>query len=139
VNTKSKAVKANLMVLNRDSQEVSPGFDRIKWTAAVIILLVSLVGNYYYSALSWPLRLLGWLLVLAIVTTILSFTVKGKQAIEFIRESRLELRKVVWPTRQETIQTTLVVGAMVIVLALVLWGMDGILVWLIGWLTGQRG
>jgi preprotein translocase subunit SecE len=46
---------------------------------------------------------------------------------------------VVWPTRQETIQTTLVIGAVVVVLALVLWFIDGILVWAVGWLTGQRG
>jgi preprotein translocase subunit SecE len=50
----------------------------------------------------------------------------------------MEMRKVVWPTREETMQTTLVVAGMVIILALLLWGMDSLLVWLIGWLTGQR-
>jgi preprotein translocase subunit SecE len=58
--------------------------------------------------------------------------------VQFFGESRAELRKVVWPTREETMQTTLVVAVMVIVLSLVLWGMDGLLVWLIGWLTGQH-
>ncbi len=57
----------------------------------------------------------------------------------FFKNARAELRKVVWPTRQETLQTALVVVAMVVVLALVLWGLDGVLVWLIGSLTGQRG
>ncbi len=76
--------------------------------------------------------------MLAVSGLVASRTQKGKWVIEFFRDSRMELRKVVWPTREETMQTTLVVAAMVIVLALILWGMDGVLVWLIGWLTGQR-
>ena len=51
----------------------------------------------------------------------------------------VELRKVVWPTRQETIQTTLIVVAMVVVAALILWGLDKVFFWLVAWLTGQRG
>ena len=97
-----------------------------------------MVGNYYYSAVSMPLRTLAWLIVLAVAGFVASKTQKGKWVVDFFRESRTELRKVVWPTREETMQTTLIVAAMVIVLSLILWGMDGILVSLIGWLTGQR-
>jgi preprotein translocase subunit SecE len=76
---------------------------------------------------------------MAVAGLILSQTEKGRWVIDFFRDSRQELRKVVWPTRQETVQTTMVVAVMVIVLSLVLWGVDGVLVWLIGWLTGQHG
>lgn len=117
----------------------STNFDWLKWLVVVILLVAGIVANYYYSAQPWPLRLLGWLLLLGIALGIASQTLQGKQVISFARESRMELRKVFWPTRQETIQTTLFVGAMVVVLALFLWGIDGILMWLIGWLTGQRG
>jgi preprotein translocase subunit SecE len=86
-----------------------------------------------------PIRTLGWLAIVAVAGYVASKTNKGKWVLEFFRDSRMELRKVVWPTREETMQTTLVVAVMVIILALVLWGMDGVLVWLIGWLTGQRG
>jgi len=86
-----------------------------------------------------PLRTLGWVAVLALAGWVASRTQKGKWVVEFVRDSRQELRKVVWPTREETMQTTLVVAAMVVILALLLWGMDGVLVWAIGWLTGQRG
>ncbi|RDI46990.1 Protein translocase subunit SecE [Aquicella lusitana] len=113
--------------------------DWLKWLVALVLLLAGLVGNHYYSEISMPIRTLVWLAVLAIAGFVISRTQKGRWVVEFFRESRGELRKVVWPTREETMQTTLVVAAMVIILALLLWGMDSVLVWLIGWLTGQRG
>lgn len=127
------------MAFKSDAPIISSNLDRFKWLIVVILLVGGIVANYYYSAQPWPLRLLGWLFLLGVSLGIASQTVLGKQAWTFVRESRMELRKVYWPTRQETFQTTLFVGAMVIVLALVLWGVDGVLMWLIGWLTGQRG
>ena len=125
------------MVLKAESQGETR-LDWLKWLVALALLLAGLIGNQYYSDVSMPVRMLGWLPVLAVAAVIASRTQKGKWAVEFFRDSRMELRKVVWPTREETMQTTLVVAAMVIILALLLWGMDGMLVWLIGWLTGQR-
>jgi preprotein translocase subunit SecE len=113
--------------------------DWIKWLIAIILLVAGIVANSYFSSQPWPLRLLGWLFLLGIVVAIVLQTYQGKQALNFARESRIELRKVVWPTYQETVQTTLFVAAMVLVLALILWGIDSVLMWLIGWLTGQRG
>jgi len=114
-------------------------YDWLKWLVISVLIVAGLIANYYYSQQPWPLRVLGWLLLLAIAVVIALQTYLGKQALGFARESRVELRKVVWPTRQETMQTTLVVGAMVVLIALLLWGIDGMLVWIIGWLTGQRG
>lgn len=125
------------MVLKAENQGEAR-LDWLKWLVALALLLAGLVGNHYYSEVSMPLRVLAWLGVFAVSGFIASRTQKGKWVVDFFRDSRAELRKVVWPTREETMQTTLVVAAMVIILALILWGMDGILVWLIGWLTGQR-
>lgn len=125
------------MVLKAENQEQSR-LDLFKWLVAVVILLAGLFANHYYSEVSMPLRMLAWLIVLSIAGFVASTTKKGKWVVDFFRDSRAELRKVVWPTRDETVQTALVVAAMVIVLSLVLWIMDGALVWLIGWLTGQR-
>lgn len=125
------------MALNRGEQSTS--LDWLKWLVATILFIAGLFGNYYYNYQPWPLRLLGWIILIGIIAAVLLQTRQGKQALEFARESRIELRKVYWPTRQETVQTTLVVGAMVTLLALLLWGIDGVLMWLIGWLTGQRG
>lgn len=126
------------MVLKADSQGGSQ-LDWFKWLVGIAVLLAGLIVNHYYSEISTPIRMLAWLAVLAISGFILSTTQKGKWVIGFFRGARTELRKVVWPTREETMQTTLVVAAMVIVLALILWGIDGTLVWIIGLLTGQRG
>jgi preprotein translocase subunit SecE len=130
--------KANVMVLKSESQDETK-LDWLKWTAALTLLLAGLVLNHYYIELSMPIRMFGWVLVLAASGFVASKTQKGRWIVEFIRDSRVELRKVVWPTREETTQTTLVVAAMVVFLAIVLWGVDSVLIWVIGWLTGQRG
>jgi preprotein translocase subunit SecE len=129
--------KANVMVLKTDQGDGR--LDWLKWLLAGILLLAGLIGNHYYNDISMPLRTLAWLIVMAVAGFVASSTQKGKWVVQFFRDSRSELRKVVWPTREETMQTTLVVAAMVVILALILWGLDGLLVWLIGWLTGQRG
>lgn len=126
------------MVLKPEDQEETR-LDWLKWLAALVLLLAALVGNYYYSEISMPIRTAAWVSALVVAGFIASKTQKGKWVIQFARDSRAELRKVVWPTREETMQTTLVVAVMVVILAIILWGMDGVLVWLIGWLTGQRG
>jgi len=127
-----------MMSLNREQPQVA-SYNVLKWIIIISLFVLGLAANYYYNAQPWPVRLLGWLALMAILVGIAYQTTEGKKAWHFLQESRMELRKVYWPTRQETIQTTLVVAAMVVFLSLVLWGVDSILVWLIGWLTGQRG
>ena len=111
----------------------------LKWLVVAVLIVSGLAANYYYSQLQWPLRLLAWLFLLGLSGAIASQTTQGRQMIEFARESRMELRKVVWPTYQETVQITLLIAGVVVLLALILWGVDGVLLRLIGWLTGQRG
>jgi len=127
-----------MVVLKAESPVTTP-FDWLKWAITIALLLAGLVGNHYYSEVSMSIRVFAWLGVVLVAAFVASTTKKGKWVVGFFRDARTELRKVVWPTREETMQTTLVVAAMVAILALVLWGMDGILVWLIGWLTGQHG
>lgn len=126
------------MGFKTDLQE-STSYDWLKWVVVFILFAAGLAANYYYGAQPWPLRLLGWLVLSGIIAALAFQTHQGKMALNFARESRIELRKVFWPTRQETMQTTLFVAAMVIILALILWAIDGGLMWAIGWLTGQRG
>jgi preprotein translocase subunit SecE len=113
--------------------------DWLKLSVSVLLIVAGLVANYYYSQQPWPLRLLGWLFLLAVASAFIFQTLPGKWLISFARESRMELRKVVWPTQQETVQMTLIISGVVVFLALILWGIDGILLHVIGWLTGQRG
>lgn len=125
------------MVLKADDQ-VETKLDWLKWALALILLLAGLIGNHYYSEVSMPVRTLCWLAVLAMSGFIASKTQKGKWVLEFFRDSKAELKKVTWPTKDETMRTTMIVAVMVVILALILWGMDGVLVWLIGFLTGQH-
>jgi preprotein translocase subunit SecE len=62
-------------------------------------------------------------------------TVQGKQVFSFGKEAKLELQKVVWPTRQETIQTTSIVMVMVALTGFILWGIDSGMLWAIGKIT----
>ena len=119
--------------------EQSESFNKLKWLTVLLLLTAGIVANYYYDQIAWPLRLLAWMLGLPVVALIAFQTQQGKLALEFIREARVELRKITWPTRQETVQTTFIIAIMVVILAIALWGIDGVLMWVIGWLTGQRG
>jgi preprotein translocase subunit SecE len=111
----------------------------LKWLVVALLLVAGVTANFYYSQQPWPLRFLGWLFLLAVAGGVAAQTSQGKQALDFARESRIELRKVVWPTRQETVQITFLIAGVVVLLALALWGIDGVLLRVIGWLTGQRG
>ena len=110
-------------------------WDWLKWTIAAILIVAGLVANYYYSQFAWPLRLLAWLFLMLAVLVIALQTFQGRQALEFARDSRIELRKVVWPTRQETIQTTAIVMVMVAVTGLILWVVDSGMMWVIAKIT----
>jgi preprotein translocase subunit SecE len=114
-------------------------FDKVKWVIIGTLLTVGVVANSYLSAQPFSLRLAGWLVLICIVALIAFQTSQGKRVWAFAQSARMELRKVVWPTRQETVQTTLIVMAMVLIAALFLWGLDSLLLWLVGFLTGQRG
>ncbi|HSW70498.1 MAG TPA: preprotein translocase subunit SecE [Gammaproteobacteria bacterium] len=133
---KSQA-KASVMTMKLVEQ--GEAFNKLKWLMVILLLTAGIVANYYYSHLAWSLRLLAWLLGLPIITLLAFQTQQGKLALGFIREARVELRKITWPTRQETVQTTFIIAIMVVILSIALWGIDGVLMWLIGWLTGQRG
>jgi len=97
-------------------------------TVGVLVVSYSYKGTMLLHSLMW----LGWILV-----TMLCFfyTTQGQQSYAFAKESRIELEKVVWPSRQETTQTTMIVVVMVTLAGFVLWGIDSGMLWGIGKLT----
>ncbi len=114
----------------------APRADIFKWALVWLLLAAGIAANYYFAALAAPLRLAAWLVLLCLLLLIAVTTAKGQQTLGFLKASRMELRKVVWPTRRETVQMTLLVVAVVVVMALVLWGVDTFLFWLVGLITG---
>lgn len=127
------------MTVTGKTQEDKARSDKFFW-ALVIILVCAAIGiDYYFNAIPWPLRLAGWIVLTCILIVIIYQTRQGKQTWKFAKEARIELRKITWPTRQITVRTTAIVACLVIITALILWGIDSILLFIIGWLTGQRG
>ncbi len=111
--------------------------EKLKLALAALVVIAALTGFYYYGDQSLLLRVVGLLVAAGVSLAIVMQTDVGRNAWAFVKESQVEIRKVVWPTRKETIQTTLVVMAMAVFIALLLWGIDAVLVWAIKWLTGQ--
>jgi preprotein translocase, SecE subunit, bacterial len=94
------------------------------------------VGNGYYADESLLYRVLA-LVAIALVAAAIGFrTSQGRAFWQLAKEARTEIRKVVWPTPQERLQTTLVVLALVFVVSLILWGLDSLLGWLVSGLIG---
>lgn len=111
----------------------------LKWLIVVVIIAAGVVANLYFNQVDVAYRATIGIFVVAIALGVAYTTSQGSAAWVFIKSSRTEMRKVVWPTRQETIQTALVVVAMVIITALILWGIDSLFMWIVGMITGQRG
>lgn len=109
--------------------------DFINWTIVAVLLIAAISANYYFVEVPLPLRMVGWLILVLIMLGFAYKTYLGDKLWKFFKEARNELRKVVWPTRHETFQTTLIVIAMVIVIALFLWGFDILFMWIISRLT----
>lgn len=111
--------------------------DKIKLLAAALMIIAGIAGFYYFADSPSVVRLGSVLAGLAAAVALFWFTRTGKQFFAFSQESVAEARKVVWPTRKETIQTTGVVFAFVVVMALFLWLVDAGLLWAVKLLMGQ--
>jgi preprotein translocase subunit SecE len=111
--------------------------DTAKLVFAVLLLVAGIFGYYYFSEASLLYRVFGVLASSLAGIAVVLTTAVGREFLVFLRESRVEVRKVVWPTRQETIQATLVVVALVFLVGIILWLLDMGLFWAISHITGQ--
>ena len=103
--------------------------DNIKLIFVTLLMVVAITLFYTYSEYSTVMRVVGLLAAVAIALFIIAKTAVGKVMLGYVGDTKTEVRKVVWPTRQETLQTTLVVLVMVMIVALILWGFDSLLGW----------
>ena len=120
----------------KTEQVVSNKLDTFKLMLAIAVLIAGIVGFYYYEAESLLYRVLGVVFATAVAVAISATTVLGQNLIGFGREARMEVRKVVWPSRQETVQTTFMVIVAVIIIGIFLWLIDMLLAEAIQLLTG---
>ena len=125
--------------MNSQAEAPASIADVIKQVFSVIILISGLVGFYYFSEVQLLYRVLGLVGAVIISLGLVLTTELGQGLWNFILESKIEVRKVVWPTRDETTKTTLLVFAMVFTVGFILWLLDMFLFWGVRMLTGQGG
>lgn len=106
-------------------------FDGIKWALVVALIALIVVGNSYFSEVSILYRVLAIVGISILALLIAWQTNRGVAFMDMAKKARIEIRKVVWPNRQETTQTTLLVLAAVFIVAFALWLIDLGLGWLI--------
>ncbi|MCH8846480.1 MAG: preprotein translocase subunit SecE [Proteobacteria bacterium] len=125
--------------MNVKVETVDSNMDTVKLVVALLIAVAAMAAFYIYPEQSMLLRVGGLLLGGGVAVAIALQTVKGRNIWGFFHGAQIEVRKVVWPTRQETVQTTLLVILVVILLSIILFFLDWGLAKTIGLLMGQRG
>jgi len=123
-------------VTTTDETGQSGVLDIIKLLAAAGILVGGLYGYYYLVEVSLPLRVLLVLGGLIVGVAVGMTSTQGQRLWDFIQGSRVEIRKVIWPTKQETTQTAIAVFVFTLVMALFFWALDSGLLWLTRRLVG---
>ena len=114
----------------------STAMDTAKLAFAALLLGVGVVGFYWYAESSVLYRVLGLLGIAAVAAAFALSTTRGKALLGFMSSARTEVRKIVWPSRAETVQTTLIVFVMVIIVGIFLWLLDMLLGWLVRFVIG---
>jgi len=116
----------------------STSLDGLKWVVILLILAGAVLGNYFFGEESVLIRAVAVVALVVIAGLLAMQTEKGRTAVLFAKESRTEVRKVVWPTRQEAVQTTGIVLLATALMSVLLWGLDSFLFWVVGFITGLK-
>ena len=117
----------------------SKGLNTLLWILSVAFFTAAAIGNVYFKdAFSLPVRVVGVVVALLIAFGLAAITNQGTKARTFFKDSKIEAQKVVWPSRQEARQTTLIVIGVTIIASLFFWATDSIIVTVINFLTDLR-
>ena len=113
--------------------------DKVKLGIAIVIVIAGVVGYYLLADQALWVRWLAVIASLVLAAVVVAFSRYGTEFRRFLELSRIELRKVVWPTRDETLKTTAVVFLFVAVAGVFFWLLDLVLAWATRTLTGTGG
>ena len=128
------------MFMTDDSKVQDAGTaDKMKLAIAIVIVIAGVAGYYLLADQAAWMRWLSVIASLVLAAVVVAFSRYGSEFRRFVELARIELRKIVWPTRQETLQTTLVVFGFVIVAGVFFWLLDLALAWATKALTGTGG
>lgn len=128
--------------MNAQVEDTSKVFDVVKQVSSLVLVVAGVAAFYYFSeapGFTMLYRVLMLVAVIFVAIGVMATTEKGRGVWAFALEAKQEVRKVVWPSREETIRTTLLVFALVFLVGLILWFLDMFLFWGIKSLTGQGG
>ena len=120
--------------MNKES--TSKTLDNLKWLFAMAVFAFAVVGNSYFIEIPFLYRVIGVLILFLVGLGIIAITSFGSNAIKLMKESRTEIRKVVWPTRIDTTQTFMIVFGSIIILCLFFWGLESLLSFLTSLVLG---
>ena len=116
--------------MSATTEENQYRLDGLKWAVVVLLIAGAVYGNYYFSVESLLYRVVAMVVVGLVVAFVAINTRKGDAFTSLLRGAYTEGRRVVWPTRQDRNQTTLMVVVVVLVMSLILWGLDTLFGWL---------
>lgn len=125
--------------MNTQAEIQTPVFDIVKQVFSGLLVIAAVAAFYFFSDISLLYRVIGLLLIMVTVFGLMFTTNLGRSVWGFFLESKQEVRKVVWPNREETTRTTILVIAMVFTVGFILWLLDMFLFWGVRLLTGQGG
>ncbi len=132
--------------MNTQTEPATSVADIVKQVFSVVFVVAGVAAFYYFSTdhsyfkeVRLLYRVLGLVVIVLMALGMMLTTDVGRSVWSFVLESKQEVRKVVWPTREETMRTTLLVFAMVFIVSLILWLLDMFLFWGVRLLTGQGG
>lgn len=111
-------------------------FDTVKWVAAITLIGAGIYGYYHFDQYQVIYRVLALLPVVGFALGLAAWTKNGSTFWDLLQQARLEIYKVVWPNRQETTQTTMIVVLVVFLVAIVLWLLDMLFGWLASLIIG---
>ncbi|CAL4318175.1 Protein translocase subunit SecE [Buchnera aphidicola (Eriosoma grossulariae)] len=122
---------------NRD-QKNNHQLELIKWSSIITLIFIIIIGNYYYQFINLFIRIILIIFSSIMIYKIFSITQKGIYVLDLINESKIELKKIIWPNYKETLYTTLIVSIVTTIMSLILWILDRFLFYLVSLITNIR-
>ena len=122
--------------MNAKVEANSSALDPVKWLVSLALVAGAIYGYYYFDQYPMLYRVLALIPIAGIALVLAAWTRSGSAFWSLVKQARLEIYKVVWPTRSETVQTTLIVVAVVFLMSLILWLLDMFFGWLASLIMG---
>jgi preprotein translocase subunit SecE len=123
--------------MNAKAETQGGRLEALKLWVAILMMVAGIAGFYYFADVMIVLRVLGLLAVAAVSMAVAYQTSVGRQVVGFVTGAQNEVRRMVWPSRTETLQTTMAVIFIVLLVGVFLWLLDMFLLRAVQFLTGQ--